>query len=214
MTTRVILLLSVLLAACATNRSELRIGGASAMGAPPAASARTVVIRSVVDERTFEAKPREPSTPSLGFGDSAEADPALRARAIGRKRNSYGMAIGDIVLEGEQTVQGLVRENLGVALRDAGFRVEDDAAAATDPIVLDVHILEFWAWFQPAAFTPSIHTRIRTDLQVDGATARTSVGLHAEDSFLAATEASWKAVIEKALADYRSQAATQAAGLR
>jgi hypothetical protein len=40
----------------------------------------------------------------------------VKARAIGRKRNTYGKALGDMVLEGGQTVEGVVREYLVIAL--------------------------------------------------------------------------------------------------
>jgi hypothetical protein len=49
----------------------------------------------VTDQRTFEARPRDASIPSL----KEEADLTNRAitvRAIARKRGGFGMALGDI----------------------------------------------------------------------------------------------------------------------
>lgn len=97
------LALCVILAGCATSRSEIKLV-APAASTVQAATGQVVVIRSVKDERVFEQEPRNPSTPSLGLDGANKASVELKLRAIGRKRNGYGKALGDVVLEGNQTV--------------------------------------------------------------------------------------------------------------
>ena len=52
----------------------------------------------VTDARRFEIDPRQADIPSLK-NDEID-DPAITSRAIARKRNSYGKALGDILLPG------------------------------------------------------------------------------------------------------------------
>lgn len=198
------------LGGCATNRSEIKLSSPVASTAPtPSASARTVVIRSIKDERTFEQAPRVASTPSLGFEGAAQATAEIKARAIGRKRSSYGQALGDVLLDNEQTVIGLVRENLTAAFQQAGFHVGADAATATSPLLVDVRIKQFWAWFQPGFWAITLNANIETDIEVAGTVAPLKLSVTVADSRQVATDSAWLQVVEKALAAYRAQAAAR-----
>lgn len=204
------------LAGCATSRSEISLnqpdvsmaGVTVASDAPSSPlNGRVVVIRSVTDERHFEEAPDEPSTPSLGFEGADKASAAIKARAIGRKRNSFGKAMGDILLEPGQTVESIVRLNAAKALEAAGYQVKDAAATSTGtaPMILDFHIKKFWSWFQPGFWTLTLNTNIATDIDISSAAKPEIISVHAEESNLAATDGAWQAVMEKALAEYRSQ---------
>src|SRR6266852_9143453 len=57
---------------------------------PAPTTGRIVSLSSIEDRRHFEAAPEDPSTPSLK--DGRIDDTLITARAIARKRNSYGMA--------------------------------------------------------------------------------------------------------------------------
>jgi hypothetical protein len=95
-----LLCVGTILAGCATSRSEIRLSSPAPAATPQATTTdRAVVIRSVHDERVFEQAPDDPSTPSLGFEGASQASDDLKARAVGRKRNSFGKAMGDILLE-------------------------------------------------------------------------------------------------------------------
>lgn len=198
------------LGGCATTRSEIKISSPSAQPAPVgSASARTVVIRSVKDERVFEQAPRIASTPSLGFEGAAQATAEVKARAIGRKRGGFGQAFGDVLLDHGQTVAGLVRENLTAAFVQAGFRVVTDSAAGPAPLLVDVRINQFWAWMQPGFWAIRLSTQIETELDLAGTATPLKFSVITADSRQIVTDGAWLEIVEKALLAYRAQAATR-----
>lgn len=199
----------LLLEGCATSRSEIRLGGPPAAAArAPDANAPTVLIRTVKDERVFEQAPDEPSTPSLGFEGAANATADAKARAIGRKRNTFGKALGDVLLQEGQTVAGVVRENLAAAFVDAGFKLRDEKSAEPPALTVDVHVRKFWSWIQPGFWAITVHAEIATDLDLSTAASPTPVTVHVEDARQLVTESAWMETLGKALLAYR-QAATQ-----
>ena len=206
--TLVLLTAAVVLGGCATSRSEIKVA-APASVASPSAAARPVVLRSIKDERVFEQAPRVASIPSLGFEGAARATDEVKARAIGRKRNTFGQALGDILLEGGQTVTGLVRDSLTAAFQQAGYRVVGEAAAGAAPLVVDVRIKQFWAWFQPGFWAITLSANIETDIDIAGGGAPVTISVQAQDSRQIATDSAWLEIVEKALAEYRTRAATR-----
>jgi hypothetical protein len=138
--------LGVGLSACATSRSVISVDvpnrGPEAAGVP-------AKIIEVVDSRKFSVDPHNPSLPSIGNA-SEITDPKLTSRAVGRKRNGFGAALGDIVLPEGQAVPGLVRSAAQQALREKGYRVvEPDSPdyAAAAPLALNIE--QFWTWMRP-----------------------------------------------------------------
>ncbi len=201
---------ATVLGGCATSRSEIKIASPAATPvAPPSASARSVVIRSVKDERVFEQAPRQASNPSLGADGATTARDEIKARAIGRKRNTFGQALGDVLLDKGQTVTGLVRENLSAAFQQAGFRVLADGAGAPAALLVEVRIKQFWAWLQPGFWALTLNTNIETELDLSGAAGPIKLSVHAEDSRQIATDSAWLEIVEKALVAYRAQAAAR-----
>jgi len=183
---------------------------------PPAATAvgngHVVVIKSVTDERVFEQAPSDPSTPSLGFGGSDSATAQVKSQAIGRKRNGFGKAMGDVLLQQGQTVTGVVRDNLAAALLQSGYRVVPQADAGADAVVLDVHIKQFWSWFQPGFWAITLHSDIATDLQVEGKDTPIKIEVHAEDKRQVATEKAWMEITQQGLERYRAEVSKSVAG--
>jgi hypothetical protein len=208
-----LLLASAVLGGCATSRSEVKIA-APAVTAPAAATkARAVVIRSVRDERMFMEKPADPSTPSLGLEGGGTSPDAVKARAIGRKRNGYGQALGDVLLQDGQTVSGLVRDHLGAAFRQAGYRVAPDVASAgADPLLVDVRIRKFWAWLKPGFWAITAHANVETELQVAGGGTTTTISARMDESRQVVTDATWVELVDKALSAYRVEASGRLAG--
>ena len=209
-----LILAGAVLSGCATSRSEV------AVMAPPAAekkapsNGRTVVIRTVKDDRTFEQAPSDPSTPSLGSGGAAQATDAVKARAIARKRNSYGQALGDVLLQEGQTVTGLVKSNLTSAFEEAGYRVTTDSATQLQPAptIVDVSIKKFWAWMQPGFWALTFNSDIETVLTTTTPGGAPSViKVKANESGQVGTDDAWIRIVQKGLADYRTQAATRLA---
>lgn len=201
-------LAALMLTACATSRSEIAPSTpgatASTMSAAPAvATGRLVVIRTVTDERTFEAAPRNPSTPSIG---TAGGGPDVVARAIGRKRNSYGKALGDILLPENETVESVVRLNLTTAFQQAGFQVVEASAARPDTPVVDVHIKKFWEWVTPGFWAITLRANIETHLTLSGAETPVVVATTAERQVQMGTDRNWLDVLDTALAAYRTEA--------
>jgi hypothetical protein len=200
-----IALLLLGLGACAIERSELSLASPPSATAAPA-SAKVAIIRSVKDDRRFEQAPTDPSIPSIGFEGTAQATAETKARAIGRKRNTYGMALGDVLLQPGQDVAGTVRAHLAAALRESGYVVLDGSGSAPGAIALDVTIRRFWAWFTPGFATVTVSTVVTTDVSIDGGGRTVTINALNERSSLAATDAVWKDSIEKALEAYRRDA--------
>jgi hypothetical protein len=170
-----LLALCVVLVGCATGRSEVTLQSPAAK--QPVAGPSTgqvVVIRTVTDERVFEQAPSDPSVPSLGMAGAGQDPAATKARAIGRKRGGFGKALGDVLLENGQTVEGVVRENLTAALRQAGYQVVESAAGSS-ALLIDVRIKKFWAWFRPGFWAVTLKANIVTDLELSGANLPTSI---------------------------------------
>ncbi len=90
------------LSACAASRSEVAIPGQSSAQQETGVA---VVLLPPVDARRFEAAPKVPSIPSLKEPTQI-TDIQITARAVGRKRNGYGMAMGDVLLTPPQTALG------------------------------------------------------------------------------------------------------------
>lgn len=203
----------LLLSACATSRSTL------ALKLPDQGTVVTgdkvAVIETVTDQRAFEADPDDPSTPSLKQGEKYELDAEARKKAIARKRNTYGMALGDIMLEGDATVESLSRELVAQSLRERGYRVLPAGQPAPEgSVALRVGVKEFWGWWTPGFWTAKIEAKLRTSIDTpNGQTIE--VGGYGENLVQSGRDLNWQQAYDRAFADYRSKLATalQAAGL-
>jgi hypothetical protein len=137
-----------------------------------------------------------------------QASEEVKARAIARKRGGFGQAMGDVLLEKGQTVTGLVKERLAAAFVQAGYRVIDDGTAGAVPLVVDVRVKQFWAWFQPGFWAITLNANIETSIEAAGSSAvPLQVKVHVEDSRQLATDSAWLEVVAKALEAYRNEAA-------
>jgi hypothetical protein len=200
----------LLASGCATSRSEISLAAPPPSAAPATTAAaapgsgRIVAIRTVTDARGFEAAPTDPSTPSIGTegGD-------VRERAVGRKRNTYGRALGDVLLPEGETVTGTVRDNLAAAFRQAGYNVVDANNAPAETILVDVEIKQFWSWFQPGFWAITLNANIETNLTVAEGQSPRTISVHVERQGQAATDGAWRQVLQEAVAAYRTEAATQ-----
>jgi hypothetical protein len=204
----------VALSGCATTRSQIHVNAPpdAEQSSAPTDGARTVLIRAVTDDREFAEAPSDPSTPSLGSGGASNAPAEIKARAVGRKRNGFGQAMGDVLLGEGETVVGLTRDSVATGLRHAGYRVATDASAASDPasapLVLDVHIKKFWAWLQPGFWAVTVHADIATDLQFEGTGAPVVVSVPTQEGHQIVTDNVWIDAVNKALKEYVAQVTT------
>lgn len=203
----------LMLGACATSRSTLSLQ-LPAQGTVVTGD-KVAQIESVTDARRFEADPDDPSTPSLKKGEQYALDAAGRDKAIARKRNGYGMAIGDILLEGDATVTSLTRELVAQGLRERGYRVlGPDEPAPDGTVPVRVAVDEFWAWFTPGFWAATIEARVRTGITLPDGRKAEVLG-YGENTVQSGRDRNWQEAYERAFADYREKlrAALQAAGL-
>lgn len=209
-----LLLSSVVLAGCATSRSEVQLEAPTASAVPVQSKNRNVVIRTVKDLRSFEEAPSDPSIPSLGHEGSAAASAELKARAIARKRNTFGKALGDVTLQEGQTVSEVVRSNLAAAFQQAGYTVTPENAGGPSPLLVDVSIKQFWAWMTPGFWALTFETKIETDLDFGTVSPQLTIKAYAQDSGQLGTDGAYIGIISKALDAYRSEATTKIDAIR
>jgi hypothetical protein len=199
------------LGGCALGRDEVKLSSAPlAAKSQVPSKGRTVYIRTVTDERFFAKNDNDTSIPSLEKdGDKAD----VRARAVSRKRNTYGMALGDITLAGGQTVAGQVSEQLRQALQQAGYTVVTDANA-TKPIIMDVKVKKFWTWHKISFTAITLISDIQTELSISGAKAGpTSIAVHLEDDKLVGGSDATVESLDKALSAFRTEAIAKFSGM-
>jgi hypothetical protein len=132
------------LSACAVGRSALDIK--SPQAANPADSRTLAKVTEVRDLRHFTTTAPDPSQHTLGSADDIR-NATVTGRAIGRKRNGFGAALGDLTLPEGMTVSSLVKAAATAALQQRGYRVVEEGsaeAARAFPVAIDVD--QFWAW--------------------------------------------------------------------
>jgi class 3 adenylate cyclase len=199
------------LAGCAVSRSELAIQAPKTPALKPGAP--VIFIRAITDARVFEEQPKNPNIPSLGGDGAAKATAEVKARAVARKRNSYGQALGDVLLDNGQTVAGIVRDNLTAAFGDAGYAVQAGTAAPAGAIVVDVTVRKFWAWVQPGFTEITQQIDIDAGLVFSGKGGKQDVSAHASEGRVAVGDDAWRDIIEKGLVEFRKKSAAAAKAL-
>ena len=192
--------MACLMMGCAMTRGILNVPFPTA--ANPAAGPSVKIVR-VSDERTFELKPRIPSIPSIKDGNIT--DKTITARAIARKRNGYGAAMGDILLPEGETVEGLVKAAVTRACRESGYRVVDqNETGFPSAIPLEASVQQFWAWFTPGFWT--IDTDFIAEVKIVGDVSgfknnASSVEGHYHKSGMAAGSGMWMKTITEGVED-------------
>jgi hypothetical protein len=155
------LLVCFFMSGCVVGRRTvaLSVPTAPSVGQP---TKGTIVLKTVVDNRKFENNPSEPSTPSID-GDVTKLSAEQRKAFIGRQRNGFGRAMGDIAMPAGQTVETQTYDLIKQALSRRGYAV---VAQGDSKDSADVSIDEFWAWFTPGFATISFESRITCKLTV------------------------------------------------
>jgi uncharacterized lipoprotein YajG len=196
---------ALFLSGCATNRSTIDIPIAESNQSTKL-NGKEIYINSVTDNRTFELKPSNPSTPSL---DQSEAQGDLiKLRAIGRKRNSYGMGLGDILLPEGKTVESLIESSLKNQLRNNGYKIISSKDQITNSTyIADIKIHKLWSWMTPGFFALTLSTEISTDIAIKhgNSTDNKEISVHSSDTFQMATESNWAEVMRSAISKYETE---------
>ena len=179
---------------CALTRGELDIR-VDLPANPP--EGPTVWVAPPTDDRTFEHRPRRPSIPSLKKGEIN--DPSITSRAIARKRNSFGKALGDILLPEGRTVQELVREAVVQGLRTSGYRVTMGDTPGDSAQKVNTSINKLWAWMNPGFWTIGIE--FEAELTLTGLPGQSYTVLKAshERRGMAAGSGAWRRVISEGI---------------
>ncbi|CAN5797479.1 hypothetical protein BH11PSE3_BH11PSE3_22170 [soil metagenome] len=195
-----------LTSACAVSRSEITV--APPVSTQPAGGVAVVV--APIDARQFEVAPAAPSIPSLK--EPAQiTDKQITSRAVARKRNGYGMALGDVLLAPPQTVASLVGTAVTAGLRDSGYRVLEpsDPEYASAPKV-NMKIVQFWTWVQPgfAQIRLDSVTQLVLDGNLPALFAPVTVSVNDNKGYGAIFESDWAPFIAGTLTKVREQVRT------
>jgi hypothetical protein len=173
----------------------------------PASTQGKVYIAAVTDDRVFQNKPSDPSTPSID-GDVDKLSPQQKDRMIGRQRNAFGGAMGDIALSADQSVTNRTRLLVEQGLMRRGYQISTDANA---PISVTVSIIDFWAWTTPGFWALTFEAKISCNLTVKSAS-----GLHTAtvkgyglNHGQVAKNVNWQEAYEPAFEDFISNFGTQ-----
>ena len=200
-------LFATLLSGCVTGQRSIALSAPQAV--PAAADGKgTISITSVTDNRVFQNKPSHPSTPSIN-GDVATMTPGHKARMIGRQRNGFGKAMGDIALSNNDTVEQQARSLVETALTTRGWKITTEASA---PNTAAVSIDEFWAWFTPGAFTVAFEARVVCTItlaKAGGPPEKITIQGYGRNQGGAASNANWKLAYDRAYADFLEKAKAQ-----
>ena len=190
--------LSFLLGGCATGTRHLNLTVDDFPN--DKTTSGKIAIATITDSRQFEDKPKSPSTPSVD-GTLSETSKEKLATLIGRQRNGYGMALGDIALPEGQTVQDEVRSLLRTGLESRGYTVVEDGAA---PVTVNVDIERFWAWFSPGFASVGFESQIQTNLQFrdEGLVKQVLVSAYGINRGQYASNANWELAFKRAMNNY------------
>jgi len=151
----------LLFSGCAATRGELNIDSQKNKVANPV-SDKKVFIRSVSDNRHFEATPRKASIPSLKYPKDIN-NAKITSRAIARKRNGWGHAMGDILLPQNITVADIIKKTVADVFKEQGYQIVQNEESATS--IVDVKIDKFWCWVTPGFWSVSLEAQFQIVLQ-------------------------------------------------
>jgi len=192
----------VFLTGCSVGRGIVDIKKPKPQGVAQS-NLKEVYIASVVDKRIFEIAPKSAASPSLDH--SQKGNEQIKPRAIGRKSNSLGTDLGDIVLPESKTVSIVIENALKQAFIENGYTViESKDDVTTDTYIADVTIHKFWSWMQPGTWEISINTEIETKINLKKSLDNKSeviYVIHSEHFQTSITE-NWVEVINNALRIY------------
>jgi hypothetical protein len=158
-----------LLSGCVLGRRTLTLPESKPVTV--SAAKGTVYIAAITDDRHFENKPQQPSTPSID-GDVASLSAEQKDQMVGRQRNGYGHAMGDIALSQGDSVTRRVRSLVTQGLAQAGYSVSTDPST---PNKVSVSIKQFWSWSTPGFMAASFEVRIECAVSMHGATGDNTV---------------------------------------
>jgi uncharacterized lipoprotein YajG len=186
--------LSCMLTGCVLGRRTITLDPPPINAA--AAGRGAVFIGAIEDQRVFENQPKHPATPSID-GDITQVSKEQLGMMIGRQRNSYGRALGDIALPAGDSVVKRMRELLQVAFARRGYTISPEPNA---PVAAGVAIREFWAWFTPGFWSVSFESRVGCTMAIarGGTTVNVTVEGYGKNSGQGASDGNWQESYQRA----------------
>ena len=166
----------------------------------------SIFVGTVEDARTFQNKPKDASTPSID-GDVNATSKEQLSQMIGRQRNGYGMAMGDIALSAGDSVVKRTRALLEEGLRRHGYTITAEASGDAATVKID----EFWAWFTPGMWAVSFEANVACKITLTrGGTATTiTVRGYALNKGQVASDANWQLAYSRAFNDFLANLETE-----
>jgi len=126
---------------------------------------------------------------------------AHKSQMIGRQRNTYGAALGDVGLVNGETVESKMEGLVKDAFARKGYAVNSDKNADHG---LSVKINEFWAWFSPGLWTISFEARINCTITLssqEGTKTFHTTGYGINKGQIA-SDANWQLAYTRAFENY------------
>jgi uncharacterized lipoprotein YajG len=118
---------------------------------------------------------------------------------IGRQRNTYGAALGDIALPEGDSVVKLSRQLVEEGLKHRGYQISNNAASSAD-----LSIEEFWAWCTPGFWSVPFEARIQciVTIRKSGSTHKVTVLGHGLNRGQLASDSNWQLAYHRAFEDF------------
>ena len=162
-----------------------------------------IYITSIADARTFQKNSAEPSTPSVK-GNVNTLTIAQKEIIIGRQRNTYGMAMGDIALPADDSVIKRTRLLIEQGLQHRGYQISSDSNA---PNTANISIDEFWAWFTPGFWSVSFEARVSCTINFKKPddSVKVVVKGYGMNHGQVASDANWQQAYDLAFRDFLSK---------
>jgi uncharacterized lipoprotein YajG len=173
----------------------------------PAATHGKVYIAAVTDDRDFQNKPSDPSIPSVN-GDVTKLSAQEKDQMIGRQRNGFGKAMGDMALPANDSVTKRTRLLVEQGLMRKGYEISSDPNAAN---TVTVSIKEFWAWMTPGLFALTFEAKLSCSIAATDASGvhTTIVKGYGLNHGQFAKDVNWQEAYDPAFEDFIRDFGTQ-----
>lgn len=188
----------IFLSGCVVGRRTIDLEIPSKQGDTSKNASVTVV--NVEDFREFLNNPAQPSIPSID-GDYRNMSKLELSGMIGRQRNGFGKAMGDIGLPSGITVQDKTRLLIEEGLKARGYTIGD---SPDSDYQVDVKIEEFWAWFTPGMWALSFEARIKCIVTIKGETKVEEITVtgYGKNSGQVASDPNWQLAYTRAFESF------------
>lgn len=187
--------IALLLPSCVLGR---RIINPSVPSFAHSSPAGTITVASIEDFRVFQNKPSDPSVPSVN-GNYLSMPVAEKSRMIGRQRNSFGKAMGDIALPPGHSIHSKTEELLTEAFARRGYTLSSGSGNRAS-----AEVRRFWAWFTPGMWYIQFEAIIDCQVTVSKGGRKRSFTIrgHGINGGQVASNRNWNQAYEEAFKDF------------